>query len=80
MIIIHDALAWLFVKVLERPLMEIRRTRAKRVVAGSNWENSMDESRPRRDGSGGLVISVVSSQSFVADGNDEQIRIYAFAA
>lgn len=40
----------------------------------------MDESRPRRDGSGGLVISVVSSQSFVADGNDEQIRIYALAA
>lgn len=78
MIIIYDALAWLFVKVLERPLMEIRR--AKKVVAGSNWENSTDESRPRRDGSGGLVISVVSSQSFVADGNDEQIRIYAFAA
>lgn len=40
----------------------------------------MDESRPRMDGSGGLVISVVSSQSFAADGNDEQIRIYAFAA
>lgn len=39
MIIMYDALARLLVKVLERLVMEVGRTRVKKVVAGSNWEN-----------------------------------------